>query len=87
MEAKPLHPEQSLETVVSAEGVGEAGTHAHCTQCPAAQCTRGRRGRRPGPTHASTIWEPLPGLGGPAEEAGLCPGAQSGSILISRGNA
>lgn len=52
---------------------------------PAAQCTRGPRGRQPGPTHASTIWAPWPGPGGPAEEAGLCPGAQSGSLLISRG--
>lgn len=52
---------------------------------PTTQCTRGRQGRQPGPTHASTIWEPLPGLEGPAEEAGLCPGAQLGSILMSRG--
>lgn len=31
---------------------------------PTIQCTRGWQGRQPGPTHASTIWEPLPGLEG-----------------------
>lgn len=66
-------------------GWGGAYTHT-APSVLAAQCTRGRRGRQPGSTHASTIWEPLPGLRGPTEEAGLCPGAQSGSILISRGN-
>lgn len=69
-------------------GEGEQGPPIHTApSVPATQCTSGQRGRQPGPTHASTIWEPLPGLGGPAEEAGFCPGAQSGSILISRGTA
>lgn len=70
------------------EGAGEDCPLMHTVPSVlATQCTRGQRGRPPEPTHASTIWGPLPGLGGPAKEAGLCPGAQLGSILISRGNA
>lgn len=80
-QAKPHHLKQSLETVVE----GRWGPRMHTVpSVPATQCTSGQQGRQPGPSHASTIWEPLPGLKGQLKKLDPVPG-HSQALFLSQG--